>query len=89
MNLIDYIGLLLRVVEPRDPNKGGVCNGGTSSWLTALGSFLGMLRRVAAKSEVRRPQRGATLDTTVLGECSKPKRGRFQFTVEEDASNLF
>ena len=81
-------GLDIIVVEPRDPNKGCVCDG-ASSWLTAVGSFPGMLRRVVAKSEVRRPQRGATLDTTVLGECSKPKRGRFQFTVEEDTSNLF
>ena len=76
-------------MESKDLNKGGVCDGGASSWLTAVGSFLGMLRRVVAMSEARRPQRGATVDTTVLGECSKPKRGRFQFTVEEDASNLF
>ena len=31
---------------------------------------------------------GATLDTNVLGECFKPKRREFQFSVEEDTSSL-
>ena len=46
-----------------------------------------MQRRIAAKSDLCRLQRGATLATIVLGECWKPYRRLVQFTDERDAAD--